>query len=565
MANGTTTIEPGTELMPARPGQERGTATGWIQDLAYTVDHKKLGMLYVGTGLFFFVLAGIMALLIRAQLAFPNGRVASPQEFNALITMHGTVMIFWVAMPIIFGMINYLVPLMIGARDMAFPRLNAFSFWLTFFSGFFLFLSFVAGPGLYGASGAPDAGWFAIAPLSSPAFSKGPSIDYWSLSILISGIGSVTGGINIMVTIICYRTKGMSLHRMPLFVWLALVTMFLVVVFLPPLSAAQIMLTLERYLGAKFFDAQAGGSAILWQHFFWIFGHPEVYILVLPAFATISEIVPVFSRKPIFGYPMMVAATVLIGFISAGVWAHHMFTVGLNSFGVTFFAMATLAISVPTGIKIFNWLATMYGGKIRLELPMIFAIAFLFQFLIAGLTGVMLGVAPFDWQLNDSYFVIAHFHYVIVGGILYGVFGFLYYWYPKAFGRMLSKKLGLWHFWLFTIGFHLTFDPQHFAGFLGMPRRIYTYQPGRGWELWNLMSSIGALFQAAGVICLVINLLRSAHKGKIAGDDPWDAWTLEWATTSPPPEYNFETLPEVRSRRPLWDLKHPEDPDWKFE
>jgi cytochrome c oxidase subunit 1 len=565
MANGTTTIEPGTELMPARPGQERGTATGWIQDLAYTVDHKKLGMLYVGTGLFFFVLAGTMALLIRAQLAFPNGRVTSPQEFNALITMHGTVMIFWVAMPIIFGMINYLVPLMIGARDMAFPRLNAFSFWLTFFSGFFLFLSFVAGPGLYGASGAPDAGWFAIAPLTSPAFSKGPSIDYWSLSILISGIGSVTGGINIMVTIICYRTKGMSLHRMPLFVWLALVTMFLVVVFLPPLSAAQIMLTLERYLGAKFFDAQAGGSAILWQHFFWIFGHPEVYILVLPAFATISEIVPVFSRKPIFGYPMMVAATVLIGFISAGVWAHHMFTVGLNSFGVTFFAMATLAISVPTGIKIFNWLATIYGGKVRLEMPMIFAIAFLFQFLIAGLTGVMLGVAPFDWQLNDSYFVIAHFHYVIVGGILYGVFGFLYYWYPKAFGRMLSKKLGLWHFWLFTIGFHLTFDPQHFAGFLGMPRRIYTYQPGRGWELWNLISSIGALFQAAGAICLVINLLRSARKGKIAGDDPWDAWTLEWATTSPPPEYNFETLPEVRSRRPLWDLKHPEDPDWKFE
>jgi cytochrome c oxidase subunit I len=565
MANGTTIAESGTELHPARPGEERGTATGWIQDYVYTVDHKKLGILYVGTGLFFFVLAGIMALLIRAQLAFPNGHVTSPQEFNSLITMHGTVMIFWVAMPIVFGMINYLVPLMIGARDMAFPRLNAFSFWLTFFSGFFLFLSFVAGPGLYGGSGAPDAGWFAIAPLTSPAFSKGPSIDYWSLSVLISGIGSVTGGINIMVTIICYRTKGMSLHRMPLFVWLALVTMFLVVVFLPPLSAAQIMLTLERYLGAKFFDSEAGGSAILWQHFFWIFGHPEVYILVLPAFATISEIVPVFSRKPIFGYPMMVAATVLIGFISAGVWAHHMFTVGLNSFGVTFFAMATLAISVPTGIKIFNWLATMYGGKIRLELPMMFCIAFLFQFLIAGLTGVMLGVAPFDWQLNDSYFVIAHFHYVIVGGILYGIFGFLYYWYPKAFGRMLNKKLGLWHFWLFTIGFHLTFDPQHFAGILGMPRRIYTYQPGRGWELWNLISTIGAVIQALGAICLVLNLLWSGRKGKIAGDDPWDAWTLEWSTTSPPPDYNFETLPEVRSRRPLWDLKHPEDPDWKFE
>jgi cytochrome c oxidase subunit I len=565
MANETTITKPGTELMPARPGEERGTATGWIQDLAFTVDHKKLGMLYVGTGLFFFVVAGIMALLIRAQLAFPNGRVTAPEEFNALITVHGTVMIFWVAMPIIFGMINYLVPLMIGARDMAFPRLNAFSFWLTFFSGFFLLLSFVTGPGIYGHSSAPDAGWFAVAPLTAPAFSKGPSIDYWSLSVLITGIGSVTGGVNIMTTIICLRTKGMALHRMPLFVWLALVTMFLVVVFIPPLSAAQIMLTLERYLGAKFFDAQAGGSAILWQHFFWIFGHPEVYILVMPAFGTISEVVPVFSRKPIFGYPMMVAASVLIAFISAGVWAHHMFAVGLNSYGVTFFAMATMAISVPTGIKIFNWLATMYGGKIRLELPMIFCIAFLFQFLIAGLTGIMLGVAPFDWQLNDSYFVIAHFHYVIVGGILFAFFAFLYYWYPKAFGRMLNKKLGLWHFWLFTIGFHLTFDPQHFAGFLGMPRRIYTYQPGRGWELWNLISTIGAFFQAAGAICLVINLLWSGRKGQIAGDDPWDAWTLEWATTSPPPEYNFETLPEVRSRRPLWDLKHPEDPDWKFE
>jgi cytochrome c oxidase subunit 1 len=565
MPNGTTITESGTELQPARPGEERGTATGFVQDLLFTVDHKKLGILYVGTGLFFFVLAGIMALLIRAQLAFPNGHVTSPQEFNALITVHGTVMIFWVAMPIVFGMINYLVPLMIGARDMAFPRLNAFSFWLTFFSGFFLFLSFVAGPGLYGASGAPDAGWFAIAPLTSSAFSKGPSIDYWSLSVLISGIGSVTGGINIMVTIICYRTRGMTLHRMPLFVWLSLVTMFLVVVFLPPLSAAQIMLTLERFLGATFFDAQAGGSAILWQHFFWIFGHPEVYILVLPAFAVVSEVVPVFSRKPIFGYPMMVAATILIGFISAGVWAHHMFAVGLNSFGVTFFAMTTLAISVPTGIKMFNWLATMYGGKIRLELPMIFCIAFLFQFLIAGLTGIMLGVAPFDWQLNDSYFVIAHFHYVIVGGILFAIFAFLYYWYPKAFGRMLDKKLGLWHFWLFTIGFHLTFDPQHFAGILGMPRRIYTYQPGRGWELWNLLSTIGAFLQAAGAICLVVNLIWSGRKGKIAGDDPWDAWTLEWATTSPPPDYNFETLPEVRSRRPLWDLKHPEDPDWKFE
>jgi cytochrome c oxidase subunit 1 len=383
--------------------------------------------------------------------------------------------------------------------------------------------------------------------------------------LIVAGIGSVTGAINIMVTIISYRCKGLTLYRMPLLVWMVVVTMFLVIVFLPPLSAAQIMLTLQRYLDAKFFDSTAGGSAILWQHFFWIFGHPEVYILVLPAFAVISEVVPVFSRKPMFGYPMMVAASVLIGFISAGVWAHHMFTVGLNSFGVTFFAIATMAIAVPTGIKIFNWVATMYGGRLRLELPMVWAIAFLFQFLIAGLTGVMLGVAPFDWQLNDSYFVIAHFHYVIVGGILFAIFAAFYYWYPKVFGRMLDKRLGFMHFWLFTIGFHLTFDPQHFAGMLGMPRRVYTYLPGRGWEIWNLISSIGAFVQGAAVLCFVINLFWSARKGKIAGDDPWDAWTLEWATTSPPPEYNFEELPEVRSRRPLWDLKNPDDPDWKFE
>src|SRR5262245_39617455 len=477
MANGTTIVE---EQLPARPGEETGTLTGWLQDLVFTVDHKKLGILYIGMALLFLVLAGIMAMLIRAQLAFPNGHVVSPQTFNSLITMHGTVMIFWVAMPVAFGMANYLVPLMIGARDMAFPRLNAFSFWLTFFGGCLLFFSYVGAPGLYGAGAAPAVAWMAIAPLTSHAFSVGPSTDYWSLSLLVAGIGSVTGAINIIVTIFCLRTKGMTLSRLPLFVWMTITTMFLVIVFLPPLSAAQIMLTLQRYLGAKFFDTQAGGSAVLWQHFFWIFGHPEVYILVLPAFGVVSEVVPVFSLKPIFGYPMMVAASVLIGFISAGVWAHHMFTVGMTSVENIFFAISTMIIAVPTGIKIFNWLGTMYGGKIRMDLPMLFCIAFLFQFLISGLTGVMLAVAPFDWQLSDSYFVVAHFHYVIVGGIVFGLFAGYYYWYPKAFVTMLDAKLGHWHFWLFTIGFHLTFDPQHFAGFLGMPRRIFTYEAGRG-------------------------------------------------------------------------------------
>ena len=325
------------------------------------------------------------------------------------------------------------------------------------------------------------------------------------------------------------------------------------------------MLLLDRSLGAKFFDTQAGGSAVLWQHFFWIFGHPEVYILVLPGFAAASEIIPVFSRKPIFGYPIMVAATVTIAFISLGVWAHHMFTVGMTSVGNTFFAISTMLVAIPTGIKIFNWLGTMYAGKIRLELPMIFCIAFLFQFLIAGLTGVMLAVAPFDWQLSDSYFVVAHFHYVLIGGLLFTVFAAIYYWYPKATGRMLNRKLGLLHFWLFLIGFHLTFDTMHIPGLLGMPRRIYTYDTGRGWDTLNLISTLGVVVQAAGIFCFVLNLVLSLRKGKPAGNDPWDAWTLEWATTSPPPEYNFETLPEVRSRRPLWDLKHPEDPDWKYE
>ncbi len=566
MANSTDTLkEIGTELAPAPPGHEHGTLTAWIQDLIFTVDHKKLGFMYIGMGWLFFIAGGILASLIRLQLAVPNNHVLDPEAFNGAFTMHGTAMIFFFAMAMVFGLANYVVPLQIGARDMAFPRLNAFSFWTTFFGGCFLFTSYVAGPGLYGTGAAPDASWFALAPLTSRAFSPGNNIDYWSLGLLISGVGTITGGVNVMVTIFCYRCKGMTLYRMPLFTWMVLVTMFLVVMFFPPLSAAQIMLVLERFFGAKFFEAQAGGSPVLWQHFFWIFGHPEVYILVLPAFGVISEVIPVFSRKPIFGYPMMVAASVMIGFISAGVWAHHMFTIGMDSFSVTFFAFATFVIAIPTGIKIFNWLGTMYGGKLRMEIPMLFCIAFLFQFLIAGLTGIMLGCAPFDWQLNDSYFVIAHFHYVIVGGIVFGVFAGFYYWFPKATGRLLNTRLGLWHFWVFTIGFHLTFDPQHFLGILGMPRRIYTYQEGRGWEFLNMLSTIGAIIQGIGAIIFIINMIWSARKGKIAGDDPWDAWTLEWTTTSPPPEYNFEEIPEVRSRRPLWDLKHPEDPDWKFE
>jgi cytochrome c oxidase subunit I len=536
-----------------------------LHDLVVTVDHKKLGLMYIGTALVFLVVSGSMAGLIRAQLVVPNNDLVSPQVFNRLFTMHGTAMVFLVGMPIIAGLMNYLVPLMIGARDMAFPRLNAFGYWMFLFGGLLLYFSYLAAPGLSGHGSAPDVGWFAYAPLTERAFSRGHSMDYWILAVFVGGIGSMVSALNVIVTTVSLRCKGMTLMRMPLFVWLNLVVSGMILLAMPPLTAAQIMLTLDRFFGARFFDTQAGGSAVLWQHFFWIFGHPEVYILMIPAFACLSEVVPVFSRKPIFGYPIMVAATVMIGAISVSVWAHHMFTVGMTSVGNTFFAISTMMVGVPTGIKIFNWLGTMYGGKIRLDNAMLFCLGFLFQFLIAGLTGVMLAVVPFDWQLTDSYFVVAHFHYTLVGSFLFGIFAGIYYWYPKATGRRLSWKLGRWHFWLFLIGFHLTFDPQHIAGILGMPRRIYTYDAGRGWEIYNLVSSVGALIQALGLLCFVANLLLSLRQGERAGDDPWDAWTLEWSTTSPPPEYNFEALPEVRSRRPLWDLKHPEDPDWKYE
>src|SRR6516165_6587846 len=433
---------------------------GWV----VTVDHKRLGIMYIVSGILFLLVAGSMATVIRLQLVVPNNHLVSPQVFNRLMTMHGTTMIFFVAIPILFGFGNYLIPLMLGARDLAFPRLNAFGFWLFLFGGLLLYFSFIAGDGLLGAGTAPDVGWFAYAPLTERAFSRGNSTDYWILSLLVGGIGSIATSINIVTTVFCLRCKGMTLERIPLFVWLLLVVAVLILFAMPPLTAAQIMLLLDRYLGAHFFDTQAGGSALLWQHFFWIFGHPEVYVLVIPAFAFASEIIPVFSRKVIFGYGVMVAASCAIGFISLGVWAHHMFSVGMTPAGNAFFVISTMLVSIPTGIKIFNWLATMWGGRIRLRVPMLFSIAFLFQFLIAGLTGIMLGVAPFDWQLTDTYFVVAHFHYVLIGAILFMIFAAIYYWFPKATGKMLDERLGQFHFWLFFFGFHLTFDTLHLAG-----------------------------------------------------------------------------------------------------
>jgi cytochrome c oxidase subunit 1 len=530
-----------------------------------TTDHKKIGLMYIASALMFLLIGGVEVLLLRIQLIRPESTFLSPEQYNPLFTLHGTTMIFFVTMPILFGFGNYLVPLMIGARDMAFPRLNAFSFWIFLFGALLLYYSLLGGKGLYGGSGIPDQGWFAYAPLTSVAFSKSHAADYWALGIFISGIGTIGTALNIVATTLCMRCKGMRLNRMPLFVWLMLVTSVMAVGAIPPLSAAQIMLLLDRFLGAHFFDTQAGGSAVLWAHFFWIFGHPEVYILVLPAFGFVNEIIPVFSRKAIFGYPAMVAASVGIGFISFTVWAHHMFTVGMSAAANTAFVLSTMIIAVPTGIKIFNWLATMWGGKIHFTVPMLFCTAFLFQFTLAGLTGIMLSVAPFNWQLHNSYFVVAHFHYVIVGGILFALFAAFYYWFPKITGRMMSESLGKWHFWLFVFGFHMTFDFMHIVGLLGMPREVYTYLPGHHWATWNLIVSAGAFIQAIAILVFVFNLVRSHFYGELAGNDPWDAWTLEWATTSPPPSYNFAEDPMVRSRRPLWDLKHPEDPDWKYE
>ena len=544
-----------------------GPLSFWESAMRWTlsVDHKKLGIMYICAGMVFFLIGGLEAALMRLQLARANAGIIDPETFNQHFTMHGTTMVFLVGMPVLLGFGNFLIPLMVGARDMAFPRLNAFGFWLFIFGGLLLYFSYIGSEGLYGAPGAPDVGWFAYAPLTSRTFSRGNSTDYWILGIMVSGFGSMTTAINFIATVLCMRCPGMKLMRMPMIAWMMLVVAALVLVAVPVLTAAQVMLLLDRSLGAHFFDPQTQGSAVLWQHLFWFFGHPEVYILVLPAFGFVSEILPVFSRKAIFGYSLMVAATVGIGFIALGVWAHHMFVVGMGPVLDSFFAASTFLISVPTGIKIFNWLGTMWGGRLRFATPMLFVTGFVAMFIIGGLTGIMLATVPMDWQLSDSYFVVGHFHYVLFGGTVFGIFAAIFYWFPKATGRMLNEHLGKWCFWLLFIGFTMTFMPMHISGILGMPRRIYTYEADRGFEIWNLISSIGVPVQMAGVLCFLWNVVKSLRNGAIAGDDPWDAWTLEWSTSSPPPEWNFDHIPTCTSARPLWDKKHPEDPDAHYE
>ncbi len=551
--------------VPASGSVRRPSWVSRLHGWTTTVDHKRIGLLYIGTSFGFFGVAGLEAVAMRWQLARPEATVLSPQVYDRLFTMHGTTMIFLFGMPLLFGFGNYLVPLMIGTRDLAFPRINALGYWLYLFGGILLYSSFLGGPGIYGAGSAPDVGWFAYAPLTSHAFSRGHSTDYWILGLLVAGFGTLATAANLTATILTMRCRGMSLDRMPIFVWMMLVTSAMALFALPPLTGAQVMLLFDRTLGAHFFDPRAGGSVLLWQHLFWFFGHPEVYILVLPAFGFVSEIVPVFSRKVIFGYPLMVAATVAIGFISFGVWAHHMFAVGMSAPLNAVFSGASFLIAVPTGIKVFNWMATLVGGRIRFATPMMFCVAFLAQFVFGGLTGIMLATVPFDWQVTDSYFVVAHFHYVLGGGTLFAAMAALYYWFPKMTGRMLSERLGRWHFWLFVFGFNLTFLPMHVLGLLGMPRRVYTYPTGMGLEGWNLAASAGVLLQAVGTAVLIVNVVLALRRGPRAGPDPWDAWTLEWSTASPPPAYDFATLPEVESRRPLWDRKHPEDPDGIYE
>jgi cytochrome c oxidase subunit I len=519
---------------------------GWLSWLT-TTDHKKIGLLYIYATFMFFIIGGVEALLMRLQLAVPDNTLIEPRIYNGLVTMHGTTMVFLFVVPVLAGFGNYFVPLMIGARDMAFPRLNALSFWFLVAGGIAFYMSVFFDP--------PQAGWTFYAPLSDDAFLPGSGVDSWIYLVHLTGLSSIVGGINFIATIHNMRAKGMGWGRMPLFVWSILIYSYLIVLALPSIAAAVTMLLCDRHFGTSFFDPTAGGDPMLWQHLFWFFGHPEVYIMVLPAFGIISEVLPVFARKPIFGYKAIAASTASIAFLSMLVWAHHMFTTPTGTVVLAFFMLSSFAIAVPTGIKIFNWLATLWQGTLVMKTPLYFACGFLATFVIGGISGVILAIFPVDWQLHDTYFVVAHFHYVLFGGSVFAIFSGLYYWFPKMSGRMMSESLGKLSFWLMFIGFNLTFLIQHSAGLSGMPRRIYRYPEMAGWGTYNMISTIGSFVLGIGVIVTVINALHSAKHGKKAGNDPWKANTLEWFTQSPPPENNFDVVPRIRSVEPMKDIR----------
>lgn len=522
----------------------------WIS----SVDHKQLGIMYLWLALFFFIIGGLQAMIIRAQLSLPENHLVSPEMYSQIFTMHGTTMIFLVLMPALIGLGTYLIPLMIGANDMAFPRLNAFSFWMTCMGGILLYFSFLAG-------GGPNAGWFNYPPLSEINYTATAGVDYYLVGLILTGIGSIGAALNFVSTVLCMRSPEMKLNMLPLFVWMMFINAFLMLAAFPLLNSGLFLMLLDRQFAAHFFIPSSGGSALLWQHFFWAFGHPEVYILALPAFGIISEVIPVFSRRPIFGYKFVAASTVAIALLSYSVWAHHMFTVGLSNAVNSFFAISSMLIGIPTGLKVINWIGTMYKASIRLTIPMFFAIAFLIDFTLGGLSGISFAIVPIDWQLTDTYYLVAHIHYVFLGGSLFGIFAGIYYWFPKMSGRRLSKKLGKWHFWLFVIGFNLTFFLQHILGVIGMPRRIYTYPDLPYWKVLNLFSSLGAVFMFTGMAVFFWNIYITLKKPRYVTSNPWDAWTLEWAVSSPPKLRNFVEIPPVHSRRPLWDLNHPDKPD----
>jgi len=510
-----------------------------------TTDHKRIGQLYLYTSLWWFLVGGLEALLIRSQLWSPNGRLVSADTYNQLFTMHGTTMVFMVIMPFSAAFFNFLIPLQIGARDVAFPRLNAFSYWVFLLGGVFMNVSWLF-------KAAPDAGWFGYAPLTTKAYNPGLNIDFWVLGLQILGVSSLAAAFNFITTIINLRAPGMKFMRMPIFTWMSFVTQFLLALSFPIITVAVTFLMFDRFYGTNFYTIAAGADPLLWQHLFWLFGHPEVYILILPAFGLVSEVLPVFARKPLFGYSVMVYSGMLIAFLGFGVWAHHMFAVGMGPVADSAFAVMTMLIGIPTGVKIFNWLGTLWGGTLRFTTAMKFAIALIALFTIGGVSGVMHASPPSDLQQTDSYFIVAHFHYVLFGGSMMGLFAGMYFYYPKITGRLMSEKLGNIHFWLTFIGMNLTFFPMHFLGLTGMPRRTWTYDANQGWEFNNRLATVGAFTIGIATLLFVYNWFRSMKKGPVAGNDPWGAATLEWSIPSPPPDYNFAELPNVTSRTPLW-------------